>query len=215
MPPLKIEDPVQGLPRQPVPLRLAFLIAGLTWDNFTFLFSKRVDDRYEYLTAYEYAPGQSPREVRREDFVRLERECGQPAGPGQRLECLPVDQFVWSDDLASAFSDFLRDYPGFDDARDRGCRLMWDPVRNGMEDLLAACVDLSAMTADTPGLPMSKRDIRKRDTQRQHHDWQTRYAALKIENPDKSDVWIATKISKETIGRDRSVDTIRKNMTTK
>ncbi len=215
MPLLDIEDPVRGLPRQPVPLRFAFLVAGLSWDNFTFLFSKRVEDIHEYLTAYEYAPGQVPREVRREAFVGLERDCGQPAGPRQCLECLPVDQFVWSDDLASAFSDFLRDYPGFDDARERGLSLMWDPVRNSLDDLLAACVDLTALTADPPDLPMSQRDLSKRETQLMYDDWRTRYAELKLEHPDKSDVWIATKISKEPIGRDRSVDTIRKNMTTK
>ena len=215
MPLLKIEDPVRGLPRQPVPLRFAFLIAGLSWDNFTFLFSQRLDDRYEYLTAYEYAPGQTPRKVRREVFVGLERDCGQPAGSRQCLECLPVDQFVWSDDLASAFSEFLRDCPGFDDARARGWSLIWHPVRNSMEDLLAACVDLTALTPDTPGLPMSERDILKRDTQRMYDDWRARCAELKIDHPTKPNVWIANKISKEPSGRGRSADTIRKNMTTK
>jgi hypothetical protein len=215
MPLLKIEDPVRGLPRQPVPLRFAFLVAGLSWDNFTFLFSKRVEDIHEYLTAYEYAPGQVPREVRREAFVGLERDCGQPAGPRQCLECLPVDQFVWSDDLASAFSDFLRDYPGFDDARERGLSLMWDPVRNSLDDLLAACVDLTALTADTPDLPMSKREIRKRETQRKYDDIRKRYAELKIENPGKPKTWIADKISKEPIAQNLDAETIRKIMSSK
>jgi|GEM_PF-6789759 len=49
IPTLLIEDIPRGLPRQPVPLRLAYFITGLTWPNFTFLRVVRQEGRYEYL----------------------------------------------------------------------------------------------------------------------------------------------------------------------
>ncbi len=45
IPTLLIEDIPRGLPRQPVPLRLAYVITGLTWPNFTFLLAVRQEVR--------------------------------------------------------------------------------------------------------------------------------------------------------------------------
>lgn len=57
-----------------------------------------------------------------------------------------------------------------------------------------------------------KRVIAKAKTAEKHQDWKDEYKSLKSTYEDKSDAWIARKISKMDIAKRRSVETIRKNM---
>jgi len=57
------------------------------------------------------------------------------------------------------------------------------------------------------------RSERKPRTQAVHRSWQEKYIEVKNEHSDKSDTWIAQKISKmPTIAKGRKMATIRKNM---
>lgn len=59
----------------------------------------------------------------------------------------------------------------------------------------------------------SKQQARKAATQVRHMGWKNEYKKLKIVHPDKSDVWIAKKISQSSDGQGRSPGAIRRIMT--
>jgi hypothetical protein len=58
----------------------------------------------------------------------------------------------------------------------------------------------------------TKREIRKLTTQAMHQDWNDELLKLKEQHPGKSNTWYAAKISKMEIAKDKSEETIRKNM---
>lgn len=150
IPPIRIDDPQsRGLPRQAVPLRLAYLITGLSFDNFLFLLADRQEGLYEYLTGYEYAAGSEPREVRRERYKRIEKEQARlpDATEADLVALLPRDHFVWSDELADAFSRFVRDCPGYEEAQRQGMGLSWTPALREFRALIEDCIDLACSAA--------------------------------------------------------------------
>jgi hypothetical protein len=63
IPTLHIEDETCGEPRQPVPLRLACLVTGLTCADFRYLLAEIQERGQPYLSAYEYRLGDTPRLV--------------------------------------------------------------------------------------------------------------------------------------------------------
>jgi hypothetical protein len=63
VPTLRIEEEALGLPRQPVPLRLACLVTGLTCADFGYLLAEIQAGGQPYLSAYEYRPDDAPRLV--------------------------------------------------------------------------------------------------------------------------------------------------------
>ena len=71
LPSLHIADPHRGLPRQPVPVRYAYFVTGLTPWEFLRLFATRQEGLYEYLTAYEFVQDAEPRQVRRADYQAI------------------------------------------------------------------------------------------------------------------------------------------------
>lgn len=58
----------------------------------------------------------------------------------------------------------------------------------------------------------TRREERKKETQKQHASWQKAYVDLKKKHSDKSDAWCAEKISKLPIANGKSAETIRRNM---
>ena len=152
IPEIHIHDQSCGLPRQPVPLRLAYLIAWLSaddfrphFDNFLFLLADRQEDYCEYLTGYAYLAGSAPRQVRRQTYKQIEKACPPEATEAELVALLPRDHFVWSDELADAFSQFCRDCPGYEDAQAAGMGLVWTPDLRELRSLIEECVDLSAL----------------------------------------------------------------------
>ena len=207
LPSLKIEDDDLGLPRQPVPLRLAYLVTGLSFREFLYLLAVRQEDRYEYLTGFEYAEGTEPREVRRQFYEEIMARAQADDKGGTLLQHLSVNQFVWSDELAAAFSQYVRDYPGEEDAHARGMGLCWTPAWHGNEALIEECVDLGNLATN-----LTKLDLRKQETEARHERWQQACEELKSQNPDKSDSWISLRIARMDIAEGRDSETIRKNM---
>jgi hypothetical protein len=63
IPTLHIDDEAVGQPRQPVALRLARLVTGLTCADFGYLLAEIQAGGQPYLSAYEYRPGDAPRLV--------------------------------------------------------------------------------------------------------------------------------------------------------
>ena len=207
VPSLSIEFPDEGLPRQPVPLRFALLVTGLPFSEFLFLLAKRQEGRYEYLTGYEYVAGAEPRAVRREFYEAIaEQVADQATELVELLALLPANHFVWSDELAAAFSQFILDHPGVDMAQAQGMGLCWNPALLGLDALIEECPDA------TPVVELSQRELRKRGTAALHERWQAAYVELKEQHPGKSDSWIAGKIAKLPVADGKSAETICKNM---
>jgi hypothetical protein len=145
---LSIADEALGQPRQPVPLRLACLVAGLTCADFRYLLAEIQAGGQQYLIAYEYRPGDAPRLVPADHY-----RSSLPAPPRELptaafLEALPRDHFVWSDDLAAAFRQFIFDCPGPEQATADGWGLNWHPALLGMDGLIEECADLSTLAID-------------------------------------------------------------------
>ena len=63
IPTLQIADEALGQPRQPVLLRLACLVTGLTCADFRYLLADIQAGGQPYLSAYEYRPDDAPRLV--------------------------------------------------------------------------------------------------------------------------------------------------------
>ena len=61
-------------------------------------------------------------------------------------------------------------------------------------------------------LKRTPRESHKLATQAKYRSWQKEYKSLKLAHPDKSDVWLAQKISRMAIAGGSSWDTIRKHM---
>ncbi len=71
----------------------------------------------------------------------------------------------------------------------------------------------AATTGDRRYTPSNAwREARKLKTQALHESWRKEYRALKKRRPEMSDVWYAQQIAKKPIAKDRSAETIRKQM---
>lgn len=211
-PVIHIENGRRGLPRQPVPLRFAFLVTGLELFDFLFLLAVRQEQRYEYLTSYEHAASTEPREVPRQIYERILNTSSADASELELVALLPRDHFVWSDELASAFSQFIRDCPGDEEAQARGMGLTWNPAWRGMDNLIEECVDLSDLGARTPPSALSKSQLGKQATQARHERWCQARDTLKQQHPEKSECWISERIARMAIAEGKDSETIRKNM---
>ena len=78
--------------------------------------------------------------------------------------------------------------------------------------LIGRLVDSSTTTDPRYTPSIARRESRKLDTKAMHETWQKEYRKLRKKHPEKSDVWISTKMSKSDIAQGRSAETIRKNM---
>ncbi len=206
------EPPDLGLPRQPVPLRFAYLVTGLTFREFVGLLAVRHFDRYEHLTDYEYEKDKAPRAVRRGDYAEILTNASPDAPKSDLMALLPRDHFVWSDELSGAFSQAIDDCLDRDVAQAEGLILDWNPAHRGLGSLLEECVDLSGLVTATSAAQLTQRVLRKQETAARHERWHAAYVQLKRNHPGKSDSWIATKIARMPIADDRGSETIRKNM---
>lgn len=78
--------------------------------------------------------------------------------------------------------------------------------------MIRQLVDASA-TADSRYTPtVHKREVRKHDTQAMYESWRKAYRELKRKRRNMSDVWYSQQIARMDIARDKSAETIRKNM---
>ena len=213
LPVLTFDDPVHGLPRQPVPLRFAYLVTSLSFREFRFLVTRLANDGAPYLRAHELGADRQVRTVEPADYEEtLPRDTAKARLSATLIATLPHNHFIWSDDLLKALNKAVVDATGEPDARTLD-EPNWSPALHGMDDLLAECIDLSALTSDaTATSEPSQREKGKQKTAARHKAWQDACLELEQEHPDKSLSWIAQKIARSPMGEGRSVETIRKNM---
>ena len=149
LPKIHIDDVANGRPRQPIPLRFAPLVVGWSCRSFLgLLCSSVIDDPGLLLKGYEYVNGTTPRSVRRAFYEDLSVSIRPDASASDALKQLPIDHFVWSDELAAAFSNFVENFHEPEDAYRQSMGLEWNPAFHGTEALIAECVDLSSLEDD-------------------------------------------------------------------
>ena len=153
---LDIADPDHGLPRQPVMVRLAFKVSGLSFIDFLSLFITAHQDRgFMYLTAYRYTDhdehGNSP--VSPRYYARALETPSENVSLEQLLARLPRDHYVWSDELADAVHQFTMNDPNLA-ANSEG--IQWNPDLAGMDDLIK--------DVETPSEPYKPKQPPKKKT---------------------------------------------------
>jgi hypothetical protein len=97
VPTLRIEEAALGLPRQPVPLRLACLVTGLTCADFRYLLAEIQAGGQPYLSAYEHRPDDTPRLVSPDHYRSSLPNPPRELPTAAFLQALPSNHFVWSD----------------------------------------------------------------------------------------------------------------------
>ncbi len=163
LPKITVDDQNTGTPRQPVPLRFACLVTGLSFYHFLGLLIVRMHDRYERLTAYEYRTGAEPGVVRPDFFACLDKGASADLIHKDLVAQLPPNHFVWSDELAAAFSDLVMEEIGQEAANAEGRGLEWNPAFCGLDALLAECVDLKDLSDAASASALSRKAIRKQE----------------------------------------------------
>jgi hypothetical protein len=126
---------------QPVPLRLVGVIAGWSVEGTLNVLSQ-LERGGAMLTAYQYIPRQKPRKVRHAEFGRLLKNPSIK----KQVTIFPLDYFVWSDELAMAFSHDIYVNISPENAVEDGMELIWNPaLRGSLRRTINACVDLTAL----------------------------------------------------------------------
>lgn len=212
VPILEFDDPDAGQPRQPVPLRYAYLVVHLSFHCFLGLLAERVFDHYELLTAYEFRAMAPPGKVRREFYEQLATNTPPNEAEAESVARLPSDQFVWSDELAAAFSDQIDLSIGREQANEEGMELEWHPAFHGLNDLLEECVDLSSLHPAHSAVTLTGRDLQKQETLARQECWALAYDELRAKNSTWSISAIAREIARMPIAKGRYAETIRKSI---
>lgn len=151
-PEFKFTDSPSGLPPNPVPVRFACLVSE--WSPYLLASILGQLERFTSLKAYQFNANSDkisevPPSVYNDLHSEIKNLC---ADAGNRhspdyLELLPVDHFVWSDDLVLAYSDYIDEFMVREDADDF-CDFNWRPSfenRVSEQKAIEACPDLSRL----------------------------------------------------------------------
>jgi len=145
IPEIKITNIYEGIPQQPIPLRLVPLITGWSVPRIMLPLSEPLDPGYYLLTAYEFISGQNIKEativIIRDLIEKIELENNKV----KQLEILPPNYFVWSDDLAHTWveSMYEMEHPPYVTYSE--FKLIWHPALGAYEQLIDECPDLSTL----------------------------------------------------------------------
>ena len=135
-----------GKPPQPIPLRLVPLITGWPVPLLLTILSPEFDEHRELLTAYEFAPPRAPAWVRPTCFTELRRAIQPDESFEVQLARLPAGAFVWSDELADAFTAFIDLTIGRESAVAEGMCLVWHPALHDAATLISECPSLTGVS---------------------------------------------------------------------
>lgn len=203
IPEFNFDDEVNGLPQQLVPLRYAVLVTGLnvaqTVEMTSNTFQLADDITISLLDCYEYS-GNKIRKCSPTATNRLLSAIRNLTSDKERFKQLPASWFVYSDELATAFSNWIDLTIGREQADIDALSLNWNPALAPYEREIKACsaVPLSK-SASTP------REQGKRRTAQKHDAWYSAYIELKKSHPKKSDVQLSSAISKKYNVNDATV----------
>ena len=200
IPKLEFDDPIQALPRQPVPLRLAYLASKVDFRTFRSLITRPKGDGNLYLTAYEYGSDRRVRTVDPSDYAEtLPREAGDARLKVELISSLPKNHFVWSDEFVSEFKAALIDAyrePSAESLNE--LQLDWSPALHGMDELIEECADLTAVSKNPDGeIKVSRREQGKQQTQARYKRWQDACDQIKKDDPELNRSEVARRIFRD------------------
>ena len=213
MPILKLEfsNPTAGIPRKPVPLRYAVLVTGLDVKIMCALMSGELhySDAAEkragpLLTAYELGPNASARTVTLHAIRDIDSQIRPNSKRKSQLKLIPRSFYVWSDDLANAFQNFIDLVPGRENAHLWGLELNWNPGLGDFAPLIEECPDPKDLG--------SKRSRQTAEVEKRDRQILAEYRKQKSQYPHLSKSNIAARIAKS--GKYENVSgRIRRNLT--
>lgn len=199
----QIVDGSTGLPRQPVALRLVPLITQLgVEDILSWLSSPPMDGMDCLLTAYEHRIEGEPRIGTRQLYSAIRSEIQAETSLRKKLARLPTTHFVWSDELAGAFSEFIDLYMSREDAVAERMGLKWNVAVEPFKALLGECPNFGQSGE-------SRREERRFETAASHSEWQRLVDEKARANPRHTHTRISQLVAKD-LGDKVSADTIRR-----
>lgn len=203
----QIEDPLTGEPRQPVALRLVPLITQLRVDEILYWLSEPpLEEMGCLLTAYEYQPDGNHRIPTPQMYAAIREEVTRESSFRKKLARLPASHFVWSDELATAFTEFIDLFMDRDDAAADGMGLVWNVAIGPYASLIGECPDFSGQGAQ-------RRVLRKLRTAARNAEWQRRVDERALALPKMSHTKICEIVAKDLrgIGQETDPVTVRRN----
>lgn len=204
VPQLKFLNAITGVPRKPVPLRYAILVAD--WDVGTVcallsgeLHYSGADDlaAKPLLTAYELTSGPSARRVSRGAVQDICSQIAPRCSRKTALKLIPRSFYVWSNELADAFQHYIELVPGRENARHWHLELNWDPALGNLRSLIEECPN--------PQESGSQRSRQATAVEQRNRRILAEYGRLKTASPHLSKSNIAGRIAQsgkfERVGR--------------
>ena len=147
IPEFKFEDEKKGLPRHPVPVRFACIAANWAPKMFAALVAGEEKLGGPLLDVYEFnGDSRLAGEVHPDCYSML--FSGQENKVVSELEILPINHFVWSDELVLAYSQFVDTTIVREDASTGGMAIRWKPALGDNVSVLEECVDLGSITGN-------------------------------------------------------------------
>ena len=203
----EITSPSDGLPRQPIPLRLVPLITGFSVEELLRLLVERPLEDYDHpdpiLTAYEYRPNERIRDGCAQVYSALRAEVAAEKGLRKKLQLLPANEFVWSDELATAV-DLIRHFDLSHEKYSGQIELNWDVSPGPFRKLIEECPEF-------PGgaIRRSRQAQRKQDTAKRHSAWQKQVLEVAKQHPNRSHSYVCKVVAQNlnrAAGAGRKVD---------
>ena len=195
---LRICNDGNGTPRQPVPLRYACLVTA--WSPGLLLtILGRSDPVLPTLQGHECS-GSEVRACHASSFRTLLASLPQAT---DQLRHLPHNQFVWSDELATAFSDFIDATSDRESEAQAGTGLIWDTAIGDVAEAISECVDLSLVA---PRIPNSEtpRESGKAWTRQRDKELYLAYQEMQDCSSPPSDIKCAKNLKARPIARCRN-----------
>ncbi len=199
-------SPESGLPRQPVPVRLVPFVVGMDTEMVVTWLSNHPSMPFAPLiAAWQYAPNGRHRKVRSTTYERLAAKVRAARTPSAKLSLLPRDHFVYSDDLASAFTVYIDTFLDRDIADEANMGLEWNHSVGNLKRIVDQSPDLTGAATIS-----RKRATRKKETQARHQHWKTEIATIRKQSPTKLSHTGACRILAKRPGIGASAETIRR-----
>lgn len=148
IPTFHFDDETRGLPRQPVPVRFACIATGWSPNTIASLASGKTTgyggpliDIHAFNDITKKAGDVAP-----SIYAAILKSLS--GNLSDDLQKLPANHFVWSDNLAYAFTTLINEADDTDEIRQYGIKIYWNPELGGNTSVIDECPDLSPLVKD-------------------------------------------------------------------
>ena len=200
----------------PIPLRKVPFITGWSVDELADFLTDMTLFDFRLLTPYEWLGQESQHVVPVRTMVDILEGIKDDPDVGAKLARFPAHFFVYEAELECAFDNTCNPelYAGYEGR----CpfHLDWNPSFHPYEDLIGECPDFSPPPSPPPPPPpLSQRDSRTQTTEKRDVELNEKAKALRANNPNKSETWIADRMVINSEAEGLNSETIRKIIRTK